>query len=118
MPSTKTFIVLLSIFVLASSSASCAQSAASPPAPSPVPFPVTSHPRLWITQSDLPRLRSWATSSNRIYDQGMLPILNQAVSIYNSQFFPNGAANPIPATRKVTKAISRSSTVSFLRSTP
>jgi hypothetical protein len=24
----------------------------------------------------------------------MLPILNQAVSIYNSQFFPNGAANP------------------------
>ena len=33
--------------------------------------PVTSHPRLWIRQSDLPRLRSWATSANPIYQDGL-----------------------------------------------
>jgi hypothetical protein len=63
-------------------------------APAPIPFPVTTHPRLWITQSDLPRLQSWATSSNAIYQQGMLPVLNQAIGIYNAQFFPGGAPNP------------------------
>lgn len=29
-----------------------------------IPVPVTSHPRLWVTTNDLPRLRSWATASN------------------------------------------------------
>ncbi len=62
--------------------------------PAPIPFPVTTHPRLWITQNDLPRLQSWATSSNPIYEQGMLPVLNNAVSIYNTQFFPGGVPNP------------------------
>ena len=67
----------------------------STPAPSAsIPYPVSSHPRLWITTSDLPRLQSWATASNPIYQQGMLPLLNQAVSIYQTQFFPNGTANP------------------------
>ena len=59
-----------------------------------VPFPVTSHPRLWITPADLPRLQSWAVSSNPVYQQGMLPLLNQAVNIYQTQFFPGGVANP------------------------
>ncbi len=63
-------------------------------APPPIPYPVTTHPRLWITQADLPRLRGWATSSNPIYQQGMLPVLNQAVNIYNTQFFPGGVPNP------------------------
>jgi hypothetical protein len=63
-------------------------------APPPIPYPVTTHPRLWITQNDLPRLQSWANSSNPIYQQGMLPVLNQAVSIYNTQFFPGGLPNP------------------------
>jgi hypothetical protein len=62
--------------------------------PSSIPFPVSGHPRLWITQSDLPRLQSWATSSNPIYQQGLLSVLNQAVSIYNTQFFPGGVPNP------------------------
>jgi hypothetical protein len=61
---------------------------------SSIPFPVSSHPRLWITQADLPRLQSWATSSNPIYQQGMASVLNQAVTIYNTQFFPGGAPNP------------------------
>ena len=63
-------------------------------APAPIPYPVTTHPRLWITQSDLPRLQDWANSSNPIYQQGMLPVLNQAVNIYNTQFFPGGQPNP------------------------
>ncbi|MCW3097155.1 MAG: hypothetical protein JWL77_2773 [Chthonomonadaceae bacterium] len=65
-----------------------------PPPPVTIPFPVSSHPRLWVTQNDLPRLQSWATANNPIYQQGIVPLLQQAVSIYNTQFFPNGVANP------------------------
>jgi len=60
----------------------------------PIPYPVSSHPRLWITRNDLPRLQSWATSSNRIYQQGILPLLRRAISTYNTAFFPGGAPNP------------------------
>lgn len=59
-----------------------------------IPYPVTTHPRLWVTQNDLSRLRSWAVSSNPIYQQGMLPLLAQAINIYKTQFFPNGVPNP------------------------
>ncbi len=59
-----------------------------------IPYPVTNHPRIWITQADLPRLQSWATSSNQVYQQGMLPVLSTAVTLYNTQFFPAGVANP------------------------
>jgi hypothetical protein len=62
--------------------------------PGAIPFPVSSHPRLWITPNDLPRLQSWATSSNQVYQQGILPVLQQAVSLYNTQFFPGGTPNP------------------------
>lgn len=58
-----------------------------------IPFPVTTHPRLWVTQGDLPRLRSWAISSNPAYAQGMLPLLNQAIQVYTHNFFPNGVQN-------------------------
>jgi hypothetical protein len=34
----------------------------------PVLAPVTAHPRLWIRSQDLPTLRSWATSSNPMFD--------------------------------------------------
>lgn len=59
-----------------------------------VPYPVTTHPRIWLTQADLPRLQSWATSANPIYEQGLLPQLQQAVSLYQTQFFPGGQPNP------------------------
>jgi len=62
--------------------------------PSSIPFPVTTHPRLWITQSDLPRLQSWATASNPTYANGMQPMLQTAVSLYQTQFFPGGVPNP------------------------
>ena len=59
-----------------------------------VPFPVASHPRLWITPADLPRLQSWAVATNPIYQQGMVPLLATAISNYETQFFPGGVANP------------------------
>jgi len=59
-----------------------------------IPFPVTSHPRLWLTPADLPRLQSWANSANPVYANGMLSLRNQAVNIYQTQFFPGGVANP------------------------
>jgi len=58
-----------------------------------VPFPVTTHPRVWITTADLARLRSWAVPSNPIYQQGIVPLLATAVNNYETQFFPNGVAN-------------------------
>lgn len=61
---------------------------------SSIPYPVSSHPRLWVTPDDLSRLRSWATTSNPVYQQGMLPLLNQAVSAYKTKFFPGGSPNP------------------------
>jgi hypothetical protein len=54
---------------------------------------VTDHPRLWIKSADLPRLRSWATSQNPMYESGVLLALNQAVNTYNTKFFPNGQPN-------------------------
>ena len=58
-----------------------------------IPFPVTSHPRLWITPADLPRLQGWANPSNPVYATGMMPLLNQCVNLYQTQFFPGGVAN-------------------------
>lgn len=40
--------------------------------------PVTDHPRLWVSSSDLPRLQSWAKSSNPMYQQGLLAAANAA----------------------------------------
>jgi len=59
-----------------------------------IPYPVSTHPRLWLTVNDLARLRSWAVNSNPIYSQGMVPLLNQALNVYNTQFFPGGVQNP------------------------
>ena len=56
--------------------ASAATVTATYSAPVTVPYPVSSHPRLWITVNDLPRLQSWATSSNPVYQKGMLPLVN------------------------------------------
>jgi len=62
-----------------------------------IPYPVSVHPRLWVTPSDVTRLQSWATSTNPIWTKGMQPLLAQAVSVYNTYYFPGGqAANPFP----------------------
>lgn len=36
--------------------------------------PVETHPRLWFTSADIPRLRSWAVASNPIWEQGLRPL--------------------------------------------
>ena len=56
---------------------------------------MSTHPRLWITQNDLSRLRGWAVSTNPVYVQGMVPLLNQAINVYNTQFYPGGKTNPV-----------------------
>ena len=35
------------------------------------PVPVTTHPRLWLTAADLPRLRSWPVASNPVFQNGL-----------------------------------------------
>ncbi len=37
----------------------------------PEPVPVTTHPRLFLTSADVPRLRSWAVASNPIWANGL-----------------------------------------------
>ena len=49
---------------------------------------------MWITTNDLPRLQSWATTGNQVYQQGLLSVLQTAVNLYNTQFFPGGQPNP------------------------
>ena len=66
---------------------------------------MTTHPRLWITPNDISKLQGWAVSTNPVYQQGLLPQLNQAITAYNTQFFPGGSPNvnyPDPGVRKVT----------------
>ncbi|WP_438036723.1 hypothetical protein [Sorangium sp. So ce204] len=57
--------------------------------------PVTGHPRLWLTNEHLPRLRGWAADSrNRMYTEALLPALRGAIAAYEGRFYPNGRPNP------------------------
>lgn len=57
----------------------------------PVPYPVSSHPRIWMTVNDLPKYQAWAANpANVIYQQGIKNLLNQSLAVYNGQFFPGG----------------------------
>ena len=49
-----------------------------------LPTQVTGHPRIWITASDLPRLRAWAVASNPMYAQGLQKIAIRAKSDMDS----------------------------------
>ncbi len=62
--------------------------------PGQIPYPVSTHPRIWITQNDLPHLRAWAISTNQVYQQGLKPVLQTAINLYQTQFFPGGQPNP------------------------
>ena len=57
-----------------------------------IPQPVTTHPRLWITTNDLPRLRAWATPTNPVY-QALLPVLAGTMNNYDTKYFPGGVQN-------------------------
>ncbi len=43
----------------------------------PAPVPVTGHPRLWLTEDDLPRYRSWATDANPLWRDGFWPLVER-----------------------------------------
>ncbi|HEY3821721.1 MAG TPA: hypothetical protein VGL81_31355 [Polyangiaceae bacterium] len=64
------------------------------PLPTASSAPLTSHPRIWITAGDLPRLRSWATTTNPVWQDGIVPAMRQAISVYEKEFFPGGRPNP------------------------
>ncbi|APR87240.1 Serine/threonine kinase associate protein KapC [Minicystis rosea] len=49
---------------------------------------------MWIRQSDLPKLRSWANASNPMWTKAIQPALQQAINTYNTQYFPGGQENP------------------------
>lgn len=49
----------------------------------------TDHPRLWLRSSDISRLRSWATSSNPIYQDGLLVLAKQGKSMMDSGDIPD-----------------------------
>ena len=42
--------------------------------------PLTTHPRLWVTGSDVPRLRSWAVTTNTVYQNGLRAMAVEAKS--------------------------------------
>ena len=76
------------------------QSSAAPPATTaaaPVAAPagtgaplVAGHPRIWITATDLPRLRRWANPMNPVWQAGIVPAMQEALTIYEKEFFPGG----------------------------
>ena len=42
------------------------------------PTPVTTHPRLWVREADLPRLRSWAVDENPMWRDGIAQTVARA----------------------------------------
>ena len=53
----------------------------------------TGHPRLLLRESDLPRLRSWATAGNDIFEKGLKPLVEQAAQTMDA----GGAMTDDPA---------------------
>jgi N-acetylneuraminic acid mutarotase len=62
----------------------------------PAPTPnVSTHPRLLFTVSDVSRLRSWAVSTNPMWQNGVLVAINQADAYANAHWnwgYPTGGA--------------------------
>lgn len=52
-------------------------------------FDSGSHPRLWLTPADLPRLRAWATDANPLYLNGIKPLAERAKAAMDRGDVPN-----------------------------
>jgi hypothetical protein len=50
---------------------------------------VAGHPRLWLTPSGVTRLRAWATPSNPVWQQGLVPLLATARQDMDSHKVPD-----------------------------
>ena len=53
------------------------------------PVSVAGHPRLWVRESDLARLRSWAVDSNPLWKDGLLPLAESARQKMDQHVVPN-----------------------------
>lgn len=49
----------------------------------------TGHPRLWLTSTDVARLRTWAVPTNPFYADGLLPVAERAKADMDSGAVPN-----------------------------
>lgn len=49
----------------------------------------SSHPRLWVTQDDIPRLQSWAVDSNPLYSEGLALLADFAKSEMDAGAVPD-----------------------------
>ena len=62
------------------------------------PRPVTSHPRLWLTAADLPRLRGWATEDNPMWRDGLLPMADAFMEQMDAGNIPGGDSGDLAYT--------------------
>jgi len=99
-------VLIVCVLLVAACKGGCARRIAGgskPVEPGVAPPPVTvgptnaivdAHPRIWITPTDLPRLRSWANDKNPVWKDGLSKALAQAIEIYDKEFYPGGQPNP------------------------
>ncbi|PID39667.1 MAG: hypothetical protein CSA24_00775 [Deltaproteobacteria bacterium] len=64
---------------------------------------MTTHPRLWLTAADLPRLRSWAVSSNPIWRHGLLVAATAGKQVMDAGKVPGGDPGHPGATQHPTE---------------
>jgi hypothetical protein len=67
--------------------------AATGPKPAGSDAITTGHPRIWITESDLPRLRKLVSPENPMWAKGLKVAVDQAIATYDKEFFPGGQPN-------------------------
>ncbi len=58
---------------------------------------VTGHPRLWVTATDLPRLRSWAVDSNPLWKSGLQVVAARAKQEMDNNTVPGGDSGQVEA---------------------
>jgi len=50
----------------------------------------TTHPRIWLTEEDLPRLREWASDTNAFWRDGLLPLADTMRDQMDTGLLPEG----------------------------
>jgi hypothetical protein len=71
------------------SATDCGDAGGKDAAPRPEPTPVTTHPRLFLNASDIPRLRSWAVASNPLWSNGLAKLAQKARANMDAGKIPN-----------------------------
>ena len=90
-----------------------------PPRPSPSQAPAeetalaAGHPRLWLTAEDLPRLRSWATPANPIWQHGIAVAAQGGPRDLRQGLLPRRAAEPEAGPTRASTTGSRRATEAY-----